>query len=143
MQVRIGLTKLSQVILGANSLIQSVLDEALLHTDASYFEKNVSTLQNNASILHDGLSKISALTPIKPSGAMYMMVRIDMSTFQDIEDDVDFAKKLVDEEYVVTLPGKVFRSPNYVRLVICPPADKLQEAVKRIASFCQRHSKTQ
>jgi len=40
---------------------------------------------------------------------------------------------------VFTLPATIFNFPNYIRLVICPPPEKLTEACDRIAAFCARH----
>ena len=70
-----------------------------------------------------------------------MKVGINPNSFVDIQDDVEFAKKLLAEEMVFTLPATIFNCPNFLRLVICPPPDKLEEAVERIAAFCQRHQK--
>jgi aspartate/methionine/tyrosine aminotransferase len=35
--------------------------------------------------------------PVKAKAAMYMMVTIQIKEFEDITDDVDFAKKLLNE----------------------------------------------
>ena len=43
------------------------------------------------------LSSISGVTPIRSSAAMYMMVKIELDMFPEIEDDVDFCKKLLQE----------------------------------------------
>jgi len=60
--------------LGANSLVQSVVEESLLHTPDSYFDEYVSKLEGNANLLSDSLSSIPGLSVIRPGGAMYMMV---------------------------------------------------------------------
>jgi hypothetical protein len=70
---------------------------------------------------------------------MYMMVGIDTSKFRDLPNDVEFARLLVAEENLVVLPGSIFKCNNFVRLVICPPPEKLRDAVARITDFCARH----
>ena len=50
-KVRTALIKLSQVILGANSLAQSVIETALLHTPQSYYDDVNQKLHENARIL--------------------------------------------------------------------------------------------
>jgi tyrosine aminotransferase len=75
-KVRSGLTKLSQVILGANSLVQSIIPEALLKTPQSYYQKINQQLAENASILCDTLAKIKGFHVVRPAGAMYMMVSL-------------------------------------------------------------------
>jgi tyrosine aminotransferase len=47
--------------------------------------------------------------------------------------------KLLEEENVFVLPGKIFKIENFIRIVICPPPEMLREAVDRIRQFCQRH----
>jgi tyrosine aminotransferase len=59
--------------------------------------------------------------------------------FKDFKDDVDFARLLRAEESVAVLPGTIFKSPRFVRLVITPPMDKLKEACDRLEEFCNRH----
>lgn len=71
---------------------------------------------------------------------MYAMVKIHLAKFSDIEDDVDFTKKLLQEENVFVLPGQAFHYPGVFRVVYCSSPDELQDASRRIANFCQRHS---
>jgi aspartate/methionine/tyrosine aminotransferase len=40
-------------------------------------------------------------------GAMYMLIRIDIPVFRDIEDDKDFFTKLLCEESISCLPASV------------------------------------
>jgi len=140
-EVRVGLVKLSQLILGANTIVQSVIEEALFHTPKSYYDELNSTLQKNAECLVKSLSKIPGLKVVSPGGAMYMMVGLEIDKFADIQDDVEFAEKLLREQMVVVLPAKIFKMPNFFRLVICPPIGKLEEAASRIEEFCKMHRK--
>jgi len=140
-QVKVGLTKLTQIILGPNTLVQSVVEEALFGTKAGFYQETADKLQKNANYLVEHLSKIQGLKVVKPGGAMYMMVGINTHEFRDIANDLEFAMKLLQEENVFVLPGKIFRCENFVRLVICPPPDKLEIACKRIQEFCFRHRK--
>lgn len=48
--------------------------------------------------------------PIKPSGAMYMMVGIDFNYFPGIKDDQDFVQQLVHEQSVFCIPASVILS---------------------------------
>lgn len=40
------------------------------------------------------LSEIRGIQPTKATAAIYMMVKIDPNEFKDIEDEVEFAKKI-------------------------------------------------
>ena len=64
-------------------------------------------IQMNAELVYDGLSKAPGLNPIMPSGAMYLMVGIDINEFPEFDNDIDFTKQLVLEQSVFCLPGDV------------------------------------
>lgn len=67
---------MTQLILGPNSLVQSVLHEALLNTPEEFYKQTNSQLKKNVDYLVEQLSQIPGLNVIKPGGAMYMMVEI-------------------------------------------------------------------
>jgi len=140
-ETRGALQRLSQLILGASTLMQSLVPLLLLKTDESFYTARDTMLQDQANVLIDCLNKIDCLELIMPQGAMYLMVRIDASKFTDIKDETDFAQKLLDEELVFVLPGTCFNAPGFIRFVTCPPKDMLIKACARIAEFCSRHGK--
>lgn len=140
-EVKIGLQKQSQLILGANTLAQSILSDALLKTSESFHQDLLKTLQTHANFLYDRLSKVDGLVCIKPGGAMYMMIGFDTKKLPGISDDIELTKLLLEEENVFVLPGTIFNFKNYIRLVICPPLDKLEDACNRIEAFIARHRK--
>ncbi|KAI9277073.1 tyrosine aminotransferase [Phascolomyces articulosus] len=140
-EVREGLLNLSQVILGPNSVVQGALDDILHNTPQAFYDETIKQLEHNTKLSLEAVSKIDGLKPVTPQGAMYMMVGIDIEKFKDIESDVDFSSKLVAEENVLCLPGQCFDYPNFIRIVITPPAGSLTEAYERMAQFCARHRK--
>ena len=58
-------------------------------------------------MFYDLLSSMKGLEPIKPSGAMYMMVKIDVESFPDFPSDIEFTERLMTEESVFCLPASV------------------------------------
>ena len=50
---------------------------------------------------------VAGLIPVMPSGALYMMVGIELDKFPHITTAVDFMEKLMLEESVYILPGEV------------------------------------
>ncbi|CAO3630766.1 unnamed protein product [Mucor hiemalis] len=140
-QINEGLHQLAQIILGPNSLIQAALPDILEKTPASFYQETIKQLEDNVALSIREVSKINGLVPVNPQGAMYMMVGIEIEKFKDIKSGVEFSAKLLDEENVVCLPGECFTYPNYVRFVITPTIDRLEEAYKRMAEFCARHLK--
>jgi len=141
--VRTGCHSLATLILGANSLVQSIIPSVLKETPQEFYDETQKALQEQALHLAKKLSEVPELTPITPQGAMYMMVKIDCSRFRDIPDDVTFCEKLVKEELVVLLPGTIFKCSvslgYFFRAVISAPTSVLDEAADRISAFCTSH----
>nr|KAJ3422811.1 hypothetical protein HK105_006249 [Polyrhizophydium stewartii] len=141
-QVRRGLVNLSQLTLGANSLIQAAIPE-ILASPQSFYDETMHQLEANARVSSELLKGIPGIQPIFPQGAMYLMVEIKLDEFDGIKDDLDFVEKLVQEESVLCLPGKCFRCPRpFVRIVFTPPKDQLEVAYGRIREFCVRHHRS-
>ncbi|CAG8719910.1 18003_t:CDS:2 [Dentiscutata erythropus] len=138
-EIRNALLSLSNIILGANSLVQYSIPDIIFNTPDEFYQDTNNQLERNASISANILSKIRGLHVIVPQGAMYMMVGINVEEFKDIKDDLEFTEKLLEEESVMCLPGRCFHYPNYIRIVIAPHPEKLEEAYDRIREFCIRH----
>jgi len=139
-KVKAGLIALSTLILGANSLVQSILPTILHETPQEFFRDTMELLYSNTVFLYSRLQEITGLNPIMPDGAMYLMFGIDVKAFKGIEDDVDFSRQLLEEQSLVVLPGEVFGMRFFARLVVCAPMKVLSEACDRIAEFCAAHS---
>jgi len=140
-KVREALLALSQLILGANSVIQAAIPSMLEGTPETYYSDMMKILEANAMLLVKHLTPLPGLKVVVPQGAMYFMVQVETDQFKDIKDDEDFAQKLLTEELVFVLPGSCFQAPNFFRVVTCAPQKMLSEACERIADFCSRHRK--
>lgn len=138
-EVRKGLGNLSSRILGSNTLVQGALPAILRNTPQKFYDELVETLQNHANIAFQILKDISGLTPIMPSGAMYMMVGITIENFPDYPNELAFVEDLVREQSVFCLPGKCFNIENYMRIVLTVPREMIIEACNRIQEFCVKH----
>ncbi|XP_056137668.1 tyrosine aminotransferase [Lampris incognitus] len=138
-EIRDGLVKLSQRIIGANTIVQGALESILNNTPQSFYHRTISFLKSNSEICFNELSIVPGLTPVMPSGAMYLMVGIDMDHFPDFKSDVDFTECLVTEQSVFCLPATAFEYPNFFRIVVTVPEEMMVEACGRIREFCQRH----
>jgi len=139
-QVRGALISLTQVILGANTLCQAAIPLIFKEVPTRYFTSLNTTLNTAANILYDAFKQNDCLNPVKPQGAMYIMIGIDLEKLVDIENDIQFCAKLLSEEAVACLPGTIFKCPNFFRCVVCPPPNQLRYAAQRIQEFCDRHS---
>jgi len=139
-EVRKGLQALSQRTIGSNTIIQGAIPDILHRTPETFFVDCVKECEDNAMYSYTCLSAIPGLKPIMPQGAMYMMVGIDMKMFPEFKSDIEFTEALVKEQSVFCLPGKCFRIPNYVRLVMTVPKREMEFACERIGEFCLVHT---
>ncbi|XP_059146218.1 LOW QUALITY PROTEIN: tyrosine aminotransferase-like [Physella acuta] len=137
--VRKGLVKLSQRILGPNTLVQAALPEILKNTPKSFFEETLQYVEKNAKLFYEKLNTVNGLHPVMPQGAMYMMVGIDMEHFPEFKSDVEFTQRLITEQSVFCLPATCFEYPNFFRIVLTVPTEKASEACDRIRAFCDEH----
>lgn len=142
LKIRNALLSLSQVILGANSICQNALPEIFEKTPPSFYIALNKRLSQAAKTLYEGFLSIPGLKPVKPQGAMYLMVEILLNKFpESIIDDVSFSNLLLKEEAIVVLPGEIFSSPGFFRVVLCVPSEKIKISLERISEFCKRHYK--
>ena len=143
--------------MGPNGMIQGALPSILEQCPSHFFDDTISIIkvmmsfleskqltkkcswQENAEYAFNTLSRVRGLSPVKPSGAMYIMVGLDMKHFPSFSSDLKMMEKLVAEESVFALPGQCFDYPNFMRLVLTLPKELTAEACDRIASFCNRH----
>ena len=135
-EVRQGLFDMSTRILGACAIVQGAIPRLLDDTPAEWFEGNMKAIEDCADVAYDTLKKIPGLNPIRPRGAMYMMVGIDRSVLTTIRNDIHFTEELMKCKSVFCLPGSAFQYPDYFRLVLTVPELKVREAVQRMKDFC-------
>lgn len=142
--IRSGLRCLSQLIIGACSLLQAALPRLLTPAVDSedaralelYMAEYKNILRNNAELCRTACADCPELRCLVPSGAMYAMISVDVEKLTGIRDDADFAKQLLNEQNLVLLPGKCFGMDNYVRIITCPRSgDTITEAFERMKEF--------
>ncbi|KAJ8398666.1 hypothetical protein AAFF_G00421940 [Aldrovandia affinis] len=138
-EIREGLVKLSQRILGPCTIVQGALERILNDTPQDFYCRTIRHLKSNSEICYTALSSIPGLSPVRPSGAMYLMVGLKMEHFPGIQNDVDFTERLVTEQSVFCLPATAFEYPNFFRIVVTLPEPMMLEACSRIREFCQHH----
>ncbi|XP_036400313.1 tyrosine aminotransferase [Megalops cyprinoides] len=138
-EIREGLVKLSQRILGPCTIVQGALETILNSTPKEFLDSTVNFLKSNSELCFSALSSIPGLTPVRPSGAMYLMVGIEMEHFPEFRNDVEFTERLVTEQSVFCLPATAFEYPNFFRIVVTVPEDMMVEACSRIREFCETH----
>ncbi|KAL6073802.1 hypothetical protein STEG23_033654, partial [Scotinomys teguina] len=72
-EIRDGLVKLSQRILGPCTIVQGALKSILQRTPQEFYHDTLSFLKSNADLCYGALAAVPGLQPVRPSGAMYLM----------------------------------------------------------------------
>jgi tyrosine aminotransferase len=111
--------------------LPTILDQ----TPASYFVEARAVLATNARIIFERLRVVPGLQPVRPYGAMYILVGVDSSV---LGDEASFVQGLISEESVYCLPGSAFHAPGWFRLVLTYSPSVTEEACTRIAAFARR-----
>ncbi|RNE99968.1 putative tyrosine aminotransferase [Trypanosoma rangeli] len=123
-----------------NSVLQHAVVKALEETPQSYFDDCARRLEEGAMALYNGLCGHPGLKPVRPRGSLFIFIVLVFGELDSsIQSDVEFAKKLAEEENVHVLPGEYFNMPGALRITVSRPLPIIKDAVGRIGSFCERH----
>ncbi|KAL6340424.1 hypothetical protein AAG906_006085 [Vitis piasezkii] len=107
--------------------------EILEKTKEDFFSNTIIILGECADIIHERIKDIPCITcPQKPEGSMFVMVKLNLSLLEDIDDDVEFCMKLSKEESVIVLTCGNEERPR-VTFAIDPPS--LEDGLGRIKAF--------
>jgi len=119
----------------------AALPKILKEVPESHFDGMRQKLSTVSAAAFERLSTVRGVTPIRSSAAMYMMVRIDFAEFRDIENDVAFCSKLLNEQNCLTFPSKCFFEDGFFRMIICTTTEVINEFGDRLQEFCDAHYK--
>ncbi|MBA0573964.1 hypothetical protein Golob_001208, partial [Gossypium lobatum] len=134
--------KYFDILGGPATFIQAAVPRIIEQTDNVFFKKTINTLKQTSDICWDMIKEIPCLTfPQKPQGSMAAMIKLNISSLEDISDDIDFCFRLAKEESVIFLPGTVVGLKNWLRITFAADPQSLKEALGRLKSFCKRHTK--
>ncbi|CAO2038581.1 unnamed protein product [Urochloa humidicola] len=124
------------------TFIQGAVPQIIANTKEDYFNKILNLLRNSADLCYGKIKEIRGITcPHKPEGSMFVMVKLDLSCLDGMQDDLDFCCKLAKEESVIVLPGSALGMKDWIRITFASDVPTLENALERIKSFCQRHAK--
>ncbi|KVH95842.1 probable aminotransferase TAT2 [Cynara cardunculus var. scolymus] len=128
----------------AATFIQAAVPQILENTTDDFFVQTINILQEDADMCYKWLKDIPCFTCLqKPQGSLFLMVKLDFSQLQGINDDMDFCSKLAKEESVLLLPGFVLGLKNWIRVTFAIEPSALEEGLARIKAFCMRHANKQ
>ena len=117
-------------------IISQVAATAALEQMPGYPLGMIAELDERRSILENTLDKIPALHWNKTDGALFAMVRADVSG-----EDRELAWDLLDKAGVLTVPGSAFgrQWERFLRISYgCSPRDRYEEALSRLVEYFER-----
>ncbi|KAL3312741.1 hypothetical protein Ciccas_008658, partial [Cichlidogyrus casuarinus] len=104
-KLRQGLRNLTGKILGPNTVIQHCIPRILEETDEKFHNFVISTYRKNRDIAMKELSNLRGITLSRPTGAMYLIFKVDFEkTFRHLKDDLTFCMKMISAVSVFCLP---------------------------------------
>lgn len=107
---------------------------AALTLDDPFQRDMVREFEKRRDILIKGLSGIKKLKCNKPAGAFYCFVDISETGMPPAA----FSRKLLDEEYVATIPGEPFGSDTHVRLSFATSAPDIEKGIERLKRWVKQ-----
>ena len=131
-----GMLKVHQYgIMSAPTTAQDAALAALLEAESDV-ERMLAEYDRRRRLMVDGLNAMG-LETFEPRGAFYVFPRISST---GLTDD-DFTERLIVEEKVAVVPGSAFgpSGAGHVRMCYATSYEKLEEALRRIGRFVERH----
>ncbi|WP_297417133.1 pyridoxal phosphate-dependent aminotransferase [Clostridium sp.] len=132
----------SHMTSNVNTIAQYAAIEAL-NGPVEDLNNMIKEFENRRNFMISKLEKLFEVSIIRPSGAFYIMVNISSylnTTFKDqaINNSVDFAKVLLEEEKVAVIPGAGFGLDDYIRLSYATSIDVIENGIDRISTFLSK-----
>jgi aminotransferase len=131
-----GLLRIHQyTIMSAPTVAQIAALEALKNGN-EHVEAMAAEYNRRRELIVNGLNTLG-LPTYEPRGAFYAFPNIAVSGM----DDEAFSQKLLEEERVAVVPGSAFGAggEGFVRCSYATAYDKIEEALRRMERFMQRH----
>lgn len=129
----------SQISSGACSIAQAAATAAL-NGPQDHIAEFREAFERRRNIVVDGVAKIPALSLDPPGGAFYTFIGcadvIGSITpeGETIDDDVAFAKYLLDDGFVAAVPGSAYSLSPFIRLSTATSDKNLETAMARMAA---------
>lgn len=124
---------------GPNAIAQKASVAAILGTREPVEEMR-QEFDKRRKLMVSALNDIPGITCRIPKGAFYAFP--DISSFigksfkgEKINSDADFARLLLDNYYVVAVPGSSFGAPGFLRFSYATSREVIQEGMKLLKEF--------
>jgi aspartate aminotransferase len=150
---RIGFAGGNKALIKAMNVIQSqstsnacsisqIASAVALNSDQNYIADRNKVFKERRDLSVEVFNNIDGVSASKPSGAFYIFPNIDGLIGKKtkdgtiISDSSTFATILLEVANVAVVPGSAFGSENHFRISYALDTESLEEALRRIAKFC-------
>ncbi len=116
-----------------NSIAQKAAVSALSAPE-DFTREICREFEKRRDYLASRLKEIRALSFFLPQGAFYMFCNISKTGL----DSIDFAKRLLDEEYVSVIPGAAFGMDDHIRISFATSIEELQKGMDRLKGWVEK-----
>ena len=118
-----------------NSIAQKAAVAALTAPE-DFTLKLCQEFQRRRDYLASRLKRIKKLSFTLPQGAFYIFCGISKTGL----DSMEFARRLLEEEYVSVIPGASFGRDDHIRLSFATSMDELEKGMDRIEEWVEKIS---
>ncbi len=95
--------------------------------------------ESRRNVTVDLLNEIEGIHCVKPKGAFYIFANVSEAVKKGGYADTDeWAKALLEEEFVALVPGSGFGAPNHIRISYATSLEQLKKGVERIKRFVEK-----
>jgi aspartate aminotransferase len=130
-----GITKLqSHSTSNPTSIAQKAAVEALRGPQESVTEM-LAAFRARRDYVIDRLRAMPGVTVQVPQGAFYAYPNVSAAYTGGITNSLQFAEKLLAEEFVAVVPGEAFGTNEHIRISYATSMEELKKGLDRLASF--------
>lgn len=131
-----GMSTIHQYTIMSAPTTAQIAALSALQNGAPYVEKMRNEYNRRRMLMVDGMNEL-ALDCFEPRGAFYAFPSVKNSGM----DDMTFAETLLLEEKVAVVPGSAFgeSGAGYVRCCYATAYNEIEEALRRLQKFMERH----
>lgn len=139
-QVKIGLNNMTSILMNSNTICMQSIPK-IFEKEPNFLSGRMEKIQNRMETLKENLKDADCYEVLQAQGAMYAVVLVDVSKFNDIKDTIEFCGKLYKSHNVLCFPGELFGGQNFVRVVTCSDVEVIKELCRRMKDFYLKNKK--
>ena len=89
--------------------------------------------------LYQRTNALPGVRCVTPKGAFYAYPNVSAAFHNGISNSLEFAEKLLAEEFVAVVPGEAFGTNDHIRLSYATSMKELARGLDRIEKFIAKH----